>query len=120
MVIYNAERFGLATLHQLRGRVGRNELTSYCYLICNSDVKRLKVLEESNDGFYISEKDFEMRGEGDLFGIRQSGDMAFKIGDIRRDYKILMQAKEDTEKYLRNFDNSVLYTDIIQKLDINN
>ena len=120
MVIYNAEKFGLATLHQLRGRVGRNDFTSYCYLICNSDVKRLKVLEESNDGFYISEKDFEMRGEGDLFGVRQSGDMAFKLGDIRRDYKILMQAKEDSAKYLNNFDNNILYTDIIQKLDINN
>ena len=120
MVIYNAERFGLATLHQLRGRVGRNELTSYCYLICNSDVKRLKVLEESQDGFYISEKDFEMRGEGDLFGIRQSGDMAFKLGDVRRDYKILMQAKEDSANYLKNFDNNILYTNIIQKLDISN
>jgi RecG-like helicase len=64
MIIYNAERFGLATLHQLRGRVGRNDVQSYCYLISNEDVPRLKVLEESNDGFYISEKDFEMRGEG--------------------------------------------------------
>ncbi len=120
MVIYNAEMFGLATLHQLRGRVGRNELTSYCYLICNKDIKRLKVLEESNDGFYISEKDFEMRGSGDLFGIKQSGDMVFKIGDIRQDYKILLQCKEDSEKYLNNFDNNILYDDIINSLDINN
>ena len=91
MVIFNAERFGLATLHQLRGRVGRNELQSYCYLISDSDSERLKVMEESNDGFYISEKDFLLRGQGDLFGVRQSGDMSFKIGDIRKDYKILLQ-----------------------------
>ena len=120
MVIYNSERFGLATLHQLRGRVGRNELDSYCYLICNNDVKRLKVLEQSNDGFYISEKDFEMRGEGDLFGIRQSGDMAFKIGDLRKDYKILMQAKKDSEEYLNNFDDNVIYKNIMTNLNINN
>ena len=120
MVIYNAERFGLATLHQLRGRVGRNELTSYCYLICNQDIERLKVLEESNDGFYISEKDFEMRGEGDLFGVKQSGDMVFKLGDLRRDFKILMKTKEDSLEYLQNFDNNILYKEIMEKLDINN
>ena len=120
MVIYNAEMFGLATLHQLRGRVGRNDLDSYCYLICNNDVERLKVMEESNDGFYISEKDFEMRGQGDLLGVRQSGDMSFKIADIKRDYKLLMQAKKDSEEYLNNFDNNILYKDIMTSLDINN
>lgn len=102
MVIFNAERFGLATLHQLRGRVGRNSLQSYCYLICNSDVERLHVMEESNDGFYISEKDFELRGEGDLFGIKQSGDMVFKIGNLKKDYKIMLQAKEDAEKFIQD------------------
>lgn len=102
MVIFNAERFGLATLHQLRGRVGRNSLQSYCYLICNSDVERLHVMEESNDGFYISEKDFELRGEGDLFGVKQSGDMVFKIGDLKKDYKIMLQAKEDAEKFIQD------------------
>ena len=120
IVIYNAERFGLATLHQLRGRVGRNDVQSYCYLICNSEVPRLKVLEDSNDGFYISEKDFEMRGEGDLFGIKQSGDMAFKIGDIHRDSKILLQCQKDSYNYLNNFDNSKIYEKIMQSLDINN
>ena len=120
MVIYNAERFGLATLHQLRGRVGRNDVQSYCYLICNSEIPRLKVLESSNDGFYISEKDFEMRGEGDLFGIKQSGDMAFKIGDIHRDSKILLQCQKDSYNYLTTFDNSPIYTKIMQSLDINN
>lgn len=120
MIIYNAERFGLATLHQLRGRVGRNDVQSYCYLISNEDVPRLKVLEESNDGFYISEKDFEMRGEGDLFGIKQSGDMNFKIGDIRRDSKILMQCKKDSLEYLNNFDNNVLYQEIVRSLEYHN
>ena len=120
IVIYNAERFGLATLHQLRGRVGRNDVQSYCYLICNSEIPRLKVLEASNDGFYISEKDFEMRGEGDLFGIKQSGDMAFKIGDIHRDSKILLQCQKDSFNYLNEFDNNPLYIKIMQSLDINN
>ena len=120
MVIYNAEKFGLATLHQLRGRVGRNNFESYCYLICNQDIKRLKVMEESNDGFYISEKDFELRGQGDLLGVRQSGDMVFKIADLKRDFDVLMQTKEDSEKYLNNFDNNILYKDIMTSLDINN
>ena len=101
MVIFNAERFGLATLHQLRGRVGRNDLQSYCYLISDAEAERLKVMEESNDGFYISEKDFELRGEGDLFGTRQSGDMVFKMGDIRRDFKILVQCKNDANEFVR-------------------
>lgn len=102
MVIFNAERFGLATLHQLRGRVGRNDLQSYCYLISDMDVPRLKVMEESNDGFYISQKDFELRGEGDLFGTRQSGDMVFKMGNIQRDFKILVQCKKDSNEFLLN------------------
>ncbi len=105
MVIFNAERFGLATLHQLRGRVGRNSLQSYCYLISDMDTPRLKVMEESDDGFYISEKDFELRGEGDLFGTRQSGDMVFKLADIKRDFKILTQCKNDASKFI--FDNVV-------------
>jgi ATP-dependent DNA helicase RecG len=120
MIIYNAERFGLATLHQLRGRVGRNDYQSYCFLISSLNTPRLKILEESNDGFYISEKDFELRGEGDLFGVMQSGDMAFKLGDIRRDSKILMQCKEDALNYLNNFDNDPYYLEVMHSLDINN
>lgn len=100
IVIFNAEMFGLATLHQLRGRVGRNELDSYCYLISDYDIERLKVLEASNDGFYISEQDFLMRREGDLFGTKQSGDMVFKIGDLKKDFKILLQAKTDSAEFL--------------------
>ena len=122
MIIFNAERFGLATLHQLRGRVGRNDLQSYCYLICNEEKERLKVLEESNDGFYISEKDFEFRGEGDLFGVRQSGDMTFKIANLKRDYKILLKAKEDAKEFIKEKEylNNKKYQEIVDKLDFTN
>ena len=121
MAIFNAERFGLATLHQLRGRVGRNALQSKCFLISDYETERLKVLEESNDGFYISEKDFELRGSGDLFGIRQSGDMVFKIADIRQDYRILLQCKKDAEEFITdNIENSFAnyshYKEILQIL----
>lgn len=102
IVVFNAERFGLATLHQLRGRVGRNNLQSYCYLISDSDTERLKVLEESNDGFYISEQDFKLRGSGDVFGVKQSGEQTFKIANLNRDYKILVKCKEDAEEFLKN------------------
>ena len=102
MVIFNAEMFGLATLHQLRGRVGRNDLDCYCYLISDSDTKRLEVLEESNDGFYISEQDFKMRNEGDIFGTKQSGTITFKIADIIRDSNLLLEAKKDSEEYIKS------------------
>ena len=122
MVIFNAERFGLATLHQLRGRVGRSSLDSYCYLISNKDALRLKVLTESNDGFYISQKDFEIRKSGDLFGEKQSGDMTFKIADLTRDYKILTQAKKDSQEFIEdnidsNFINYPWYNSIIKEID---
>ena len=120
MVIFNAERFGLATLHQLRGRIGRSNLQSYCYLVTNVvNNKRLKIMEESNDGFYISEKDFELRGQGDIFGVKQSGDIFFKIADFKRDYKILLQAKNDSEKYLINgvYKGNLLYENIIEKIN---
>lgn len=121
MCIFNAERFGLATLHQLRGRVGRNSIQSNCTLISDKDTERLSVMEESNDGFYISEKDFEIRGSGDLFGVRQSGDMIFKIADLRTDYKILLQCKSDTEEFILNniedsFKNYSYYKTILDKL----
>ena len=122
MVIFDADRFGLATLHQLRGRVGRNDLQSYCYLICDKEKERLNVMCESNDGFYISQKDFEIRGEGDLFGVNQSGDMAFKIANIKQDYKILLQAKEDVIKFIEQekYKNSKFYIDIINSIDFLN
>ena len=117
MVIYSADHFGLATLHQLRGRVGRNDLDSYCYLISDTFTPRLKVMEESNDGFYISEKDFEIRGEGDLFGTMQSGDMKFKMADIRRDMKIFLQAKKDSLEYLNSNLLTTTYKNIIKEID---
>ena len=100
MVIFDANRFGLSTLHQLRGRVGRNDLQSYCILISNHDTERLHIMEKTSDGFEISEEDFKLRGHGDLFGTKQSGDMAFKIADIKNDYSILLKAKEDSYNYL--------------------
>ncbi len=104
IVIFNAERFGLSTLHQLRGRVGRNKFDSKCILISNSDTKRLKVMETVYDGFEISEEDFKLRGSGDLFGVKQSGDMYFKIANLKSDYKILVQAKKDSKEFLNNAD----------------
>ena len=102
MVIFDANRFGLSTLHQLRGRVGRSALESSCILISDYDSERLNVMTTTNDGFEISEEDFKIRGHGDLFGTKQSGDMTFKIADIKEDYKILLQAKKDSMEFLLN------------------
>ena len=102
MVIFDANRFGLSTLHQLRGRVGRSALESSCILISDYDSERLNVMTTTNDGFKISEEDFKIRGHGDLFGTKQSGDMTFKIADIKEDYKILLQAKKDSMEFLLN------------------
>ena len=119
MVIFDADRFGLATIHQLRGRVGRNNLDSYCYLISDKEIERLKVLEESNDGFYIAEKDLELRGEGDLFGTMQSGVKTFKIADLKTDLKIMMQAKTDSEEYLKSgeYKNNMNYYKTVRDLE---
>ncbi|BCN30471.1 ATP-dependent DNA helicase RecG [Anaeromicropila herbilytica] len=108
MLIENAERFGLAQLHQLRGRVGRGKYQSYCILISGSSSKetkeRLEILNKSNDGFFIASEDLKLRGPGDMFGIRQSGVMEFKMGDIYTDATILKNAndaaKEITEEEL--------------------
>lgn len=102
MVIFDAYRFGLSQLHQLRGRVGRNSLQSYCVLVSNIEKERLKVLTTTNDGFKISEEDFKLRGSGDLFGIKQSGDMTFKIANIKNDYKMFLLAKDDSLEYLNS------------------
>lgn len=102
IVIFDANRFGLSTLHQLRGRVGRSALESSCILISDYDSERLNVMTTTNDGFEISEEDFKIRGHGDLFGTKQSGDMTFKIADIKEDYKILLQAKKDSMEFLLN------------------
>ena len=102
MVIFDANRFGLSTLHQLRGRVGRGSIESKCVLISKEDTKRLEIMEQTNDGFEISEEDFKLRGHGDLFGTKQSGDMTFKIASIKNDYKILLQTKKDSLEYLKD------------------
>ena len=102
IVIFDAYMFGLSSLHQLRGRVGRNDLQSYCILISNNETERLNILTKTNDGFKISEEDFKLRGSGDLFGIKQSGDMVFNIADLKRDYNILLKAKIDSEYFLNN------------------
>ena len=103
MMVENAERFGLAQLHQLRGRVGRGEYQSYCIFIQGNQEqvsKRLEILNKSNDGFYIAGEDLKLRGPGDLFGIRQSGDIEFKIGDIYNDSAILTKASEAADEIL--------------------
>ena len=104
MMVENAERFGLAQLHQLRGRVGRGKWQSYCIFISSNEKKetmqRLDILNQSNDGFYIASQDLKLRGPGDLFGIRQSGDFSFQIGDIYTDTPVLKQAAEAVETIL--------------------
>lgn len=102
MVIFDSYRFGLSALHQLRGRVGRNEYKCTCVLISDKETKRLKILTETADGFKVSEEDFFLRGSGDLFGIRQSGDMYFKLADLKKDYDLLLKAKEDSEQFLKS------------------
>ena len=103
-MIENAERFGLAQLHQLRGRIGRGDEQSYCIFMNCSDSKtsmeRLGVLNHSNDGFRIAEEDLKQRGPGDLFGIRQSGDMDFKIADIYQDADLLKEISVSVDELL--------------------
>ena len=104
MMVENAERFGLAQLHQLRGRVGRGEFQSYCIFISTSDTKetmeRLQILNHSNDGFHIASEDLKLRGPGDIFGIRQSGEFAFVLGDIYTDANVLKEASDAVEQLL--------------------
>jgi len=100
IVIFDAHQFGLSTLHQLRGRVGRNDLDAYCLLISDKDTERLKIMESTSDGFKISEEHFRLRGSGDLFGTRQSGDMKFKLANLKKDYNLLLKAKEDSLEYI--------------------
>ncbi len=119
MVIFDANRFGLSTLHQLRGRVGRNSLESKCILISDSDTERLKIMTKTNNGFEISEEDFKLRGHGDLFGTKQSGDMSFKIANLKEDFKILLQASKDSIVFLEstNKDDMELRYKIISSIN---
>ncbi len=104
MMIENAERFGLAQLHQLRGRVGRGSSQSYCIMVSGTEDKstmeRLDILNRSNDGFYIASEDLKLRGPGDIFGMRQSGDMEFKLADIFTDAGILKQVSDEVNRLL--------------------
>ena len=117
MMVENAERFGLAQLHQLRGRVGRGKYQSYCIFMSGSKSKdtkkRLEILNNTNDGFKIASEDLKLRGPGDLFGIRQSGLMDFKLGDIYQDAKLLQYASEAAEWIMTN------HQDWIQDLEKN-
>lgn len=106
MMIENAERFGLAQLHQLRGRVGRGKFPSYCIFLdtvhSDKSAQRLDVLNHSNDGFYIAEQDLKLRGPGDLFGIRQSGDLCFQLADIYQDSALLLEADKVCQDMQKN------------------
>lgn len=100
IVIFDANMFGLSTLHQLRGRVGRSDIQSYCILVAKESLERLRLLEKTNDGFEISEYDFQVRGEGDLFGTRQSGELGLKMASVKKDFKMLLKAKEDADEFI--------------------
>ena len=104
MMVENADKFGLAQLHQLRGRVGRGDAQSYCIMVNTSSSKtakkRLEILNKSNDGFFIASEDLKLRGPGDFFGIRQSGDIAFQLADIYQDADVLMKAQEAVKDLL--------------------
>lgn len=104
IVIYDAERFGLSTLHQLRGRVGRSSYQSYCMLIGNPEsetgIERLQIMTQTTDGFVLSEKDLEMRGPGDFFGVKQSGLPDFKVANIVEDYRMLEVARDEASELI--------------------
>ena len=107
IVIENAERFGLSQLHQLRGRVGRSDLQSYCLLSSNTKSQetraRLDIMTQTNDGFVIAEKDLQIRGPGEFLGTRQSGLPDMIIGDIVNDSKILEQARSEAISFVKNY-----------------
>ena len=123
MMVENAERFGLAQLHQLRGRVGRGDAQSYCIFVSGTKSKdtkkRLEILNKSNDGFYIAGEDLKLRGPGDLFGITQSGIMNFKIADVFQDSKLLMMAGECAKSIIAEDHNLEMdkYSNLKEKLD---
>ena len=114
IVIFDADRFGLATLHQLRGRVGRNDMQSYCLLVSSKETERLKIMESIHDGFKLSEEDFRLRGSGDLFGTRQHGDLNFKVAKLPRDIDILKKTLEESKEYLNKLEEYPLLQNIIK------
>lgn len=110
MVIYDANRFGLSQIHQLRGRVGRGQKEGYCYLLSNTNdpdtIKRLKICERSHDGFEIAREDLKLRGPGDILGTRQSGVPGFILGDVIQDANILEVARDDAIRILKHIDEA--------------
>ena len=119
IVIFNANMFGLSTLHQLRGRVGRGDTQIYCVLVAKESEERLRFLENTSDGFEISEYDFQTRGEGDLFGTRQSGELGLKMANIKRDFKMLLKAKEDADEFINmllTFETNPEFGPILEEL----
>src|SRR5699024_4863320 len=106
MLIYDAERFGLSQLHQLRGRVGRGDQQSYCILLADPKgevgKERMRIMQETNDGFVLSEEDLKLRGPGDFFGKKQSGLPEFKVADLIHDYRALEVAREDAKVIIEN------------------
>lgn len=119
IVIFNANMFGLSTLHQLRGRVGRGDTQSYCVLVAKESEERLRFLESTSDGFEISEYDFQTRGEGDLFGTRQSGELGLKMANIKRDFKMLLKVKEDADEFINmllTFETNPEFGPILEEL----
>lgn len=128
MVIYNAERFGMSQLHQLRGRIGRGQEQAYCYLMSSSSskeaVERLKYLEKSHDGFEISLYDLKLRGPGEVLGQRQSGLPTFLVADIMKDFPILSIARKDADEiihdYIQNHEYQGIVCKIQEKLQVNN
>ncbi|WP_073508353.1 ATP-dependent DNA helicase RecG [Streptobacillus notomytis] len=122
IIILNSERFGLSSLHQLRGRVGRGEHSSYCFLLSDTEneisQKRLQVMEETLDGFKIAEEDLKLRDTGEIFGIKQSGISELKLLDIVNDIQVILTAKKFSEEYL--FENLGLIKDETLKIDVEN
>ena len=117
IVIFDANLFGLSTIHQLRGRVGRSSIQSYCVLIAKEYQERLKFLETCSDGFKISEYDFANRGEGDLFGIRQSGDTGLILANVNKDFQMLLKAREDVLEFLpKYYENKEEYPELYEEL----
>ncbi|WP_461370385.1 helicase-related protein, partial [Candidatus Darwinibacter acetoxidans] len=121
MVIENAERFGLAQLHQLRGRVGRGEKPGICFLLAYSSSphsrERLEVVRKSNDGFFIAEEDLRLRGPGDLLGVRQWGQPFFRLADLQEDRELLRLAAEAARELLSGDASLQGYPELVQELD---
>lgn len=115
MVIENAESYGLAQLHQLRGRVGRGSVASFCYLLTSGDVRpsrRLRELEKSTDGFYLAEVDLRLRGPGEIYGALQHGALDLRIASLS-DTKLIHRAQRDVEMFLKNPENMLKYTELM-------